>query len=632
MHAGEGDSRDSLHDRDWSRTSYVELVVGGKSQGADGATRLEIEYETVEVLTPETWNRFANLEKREMANLFVENRIPSQTEKVLCEIGYDMGRITRNKLKSVLEDSPSAATMTPSPRSPKSRRGGRTRKTIVMSLQLLNLDVFLEPKKLLNLSSWILASLQIETVTEQGEDLLNREEQSLQSEQSQSAARRAKNRTGSRGQASRGRSIRAAAARGWHSPRAAENGKTRGARRGQRSRSTITLTKAAQLSLTDPEVMTVNAVKLVLTTSAKEEEGVSSASSVLPDEAGGEVVEKTDGAASSEQPVEDIEANVTQASSQKLLIHKKRSFAGEVGDDMGRNEFSRKRLKSETAGQQQPPFYAGEANAEVNERSAFEKESFTSGAVQTANESIPILQTGTVSTSMLAIPKTLFVCDLPSAVYRCPSQVYSQYGLASMKRSDQLKNPVFRELEELPLPISTNAVVQTESNRFRRHLLNRGPPFKNFQALRSAVLEGHLAGVRWTARCFAEKRGYDFNQSFRGKTLISELCERKCNTWSSPHELEDMLRMLVIGGARLDVPEEHRLRMPLHTAVETGSWCLVRALLYLRSPVNVCDASEKTPLHLVVQNSDPATVRAIYLLLQFGADVNDVLKTVRNSR
>lgn len=150
--------------------------------------------------------------------------------------------------------------------------------------------------------------------------------------------------------------------------------------------------------------MTVNAVKLVLTTSAKEEEGVSSASSVLPDEAGGEVVEKTDGAASSEQPVEDIEANVTQASSQKLLIHKKRSFAGEVGDDMERNEFSRKRLKSETAGQQQPPFYAGEANAEVNERSAFGKESFTSGAVQTANESIPILQTGTVSTSMLAIP------------------------------------------------------------------------------------------------------------------------------------------------------------------------------------------------------------------------------------
>lgn len=107
----------------------------------------------------------------------------------------------------------------------------------------------------MNLSSWILASLQIETVTEQGEDLLNREEQSLQSEQSQSAARRAKNRTGSRGQASRGRSIRAAAARGWHSPRAAENGKTRGARRGQRSRSTITLTKAAQLSLTDPEVV-----------------------------------------------------------------------------------------------------------------------------------------------------------------------------------------------------------------------------------------------------------------------------------------------------------------------------------------------------------------------------------------
>lgn len=47
--------------------------------------------------------------------------------------------------------------------------------------------------------------------------------------------------------------------------------------------------------------------------------------------------------------------------------------------------------------------------------------------------------------------------------------------------------------------------------------------FNELQALRSAVLEGHLAGVRWTARCFAEKRGYDFNQSFRGKTLISEV-------------------------------------------------------------------------------------------------------------
>lgn len=88
------------------------------------------------------------------------------------------------------------------------------------------------------------------------------------------------------------------------------------------------------------------------------------------------------------------------------------------------------------------------------------------------------------------------MCDLPSAVYRCPSQVYSQYGLASMKRSDQLKNPVFRELEELPLPISTNAVVQTESNRFRRHLLNRGPPFKNFQVheffWKGAVVFSHL--------------------------------------------------------------------------------------------------------------------------------------------
>lgn len=55
-----------------------EEVVGGD----DGGTSSRSDYETVEVLTPEAWNRFGDLEKREIANLFVENRIPSQTEKV----------------------------------------------------------------------------------------------------------------------------------------------------------------------------------------------------------------------------------------------------------------------------------------------------------------------------------------------------------------------------------------------------------------------------------------------------------------------------------------------------------------------------------------------------------------------
>lgn len=44
------------------------------------------------------------------------------------------------------------------------------------------------------------------------------------------------------------------------------------------------------------------------------------------------------------------------------------------------------------------------------------------------------------------------------------------------------------------------------------------------------------------------------------------------------------------------------------------------------------DADKKTPLHIAVQHSDPAAVRAVYLLLEFGADVNDVLRTGRDNR
>ncbi|VDK44987.1 unnamed protein product [Anisakis simplex] len=93
-----------------------------------------------------------------------------------------------------------------------------------------------------------------------------------------------------------------------------------------------------------------------------------------------------------------------------------------------------------------------------------------------------------------------------------------------------------------------------------------------------------------------------------------------------------MLRVLVMGGARLDIPEEHNLKTPLHAAIENGSWCLVRTLLHLRSPVNTFDAKKKTPLHYAIECKDPNAIRAIYLLLEFGADVNEVLKTIRDPR
>uniref|UniRef100_A0A914ZW92 Chromo domain-containing protein n=1 Tax=Parascaris univalens TaxID=6257 RepID=A0A914ZW92_PARUN len=101
-----------------------EEVVGGDDDRASSRS----DYETVEVLTPEAWNRFGDLEKREIANLFVENRIPSQTEKVLCAIGYDVGRVTRNKLKAVMKNSsPSSFGKSSPPSTSKARHYGRAK-------------------------------------------------------------------------------------------------------------------------------------------------------------------------------------------------------------------------------------------------------------------------------------------------------------------------------------------------------------------------------------------------------------------------------------------------------------------------------------------------------------------------
>ncbi|EJW83291.1 hypothetical protein WUBG_05799 [Wuchereria bancrofti] len=182
------------------------------------------------------------------------------------------------------------------------------------------------------------------------------------------------------------------------------------------------------------------------------------------------------------------------------------------------------------------------------------------------------------------------------------------------------------ETAELPLPLTNADISAIEIATIRRHQQNREKPLQTFEQFRSAVLTNQLSAVRWTGRCVPERRGFDFNQKYRGKTVAIELCERPCGP---AHETDDMLRQIVRDGARLDIPDDMRGRIPLHFAISCEFWCRVKTLLHLRSPVNTEDKDKKTPLHLAIltpRAPNFEVTKTIYLLLEYGADVNEVIK------
>ncbi|KHN76738.1 M-phase phosphoprotein 8 [Toxocara canis] len=595
-----GGASDSRNNED--RRSISEENCGVRSQSV---------YETVEVLTPEAWNRFGDLDKREIANLFIENRIPSQTEKVLCAIGYDVGRVTRNKLRTVLKTSPSPVKeIASAPKVSKGRRGGRGKKQgrkeegsafppqkvrdgeggEMEEGLLCGSECDAESAMSLDLTAGVEAQTIDGVMNEKvsGEALSS----STQSEQSGTAPKRRSrkkqsdsNRGTRGGKSSRG--VRTGT-RGRGGLRGARSGAT--ARGGSRGRRRITVA-ASSKEPTTPEALEIGDDQVVkdgtpfslLAASAKREEGnTSTMNGDIPNEKANETVQNTDHYASIQQS-EDVQVDATQVSDVQRVVRKKPSASrkkrvnkGNVGDCEEGSEVSTKKLRLQCGNQERFTPSPLEVR-EVGNKAGAEK---TATGSNGREQSVPVASAVGVS-------------------------------------DDAGEGTTIRR--ELSIPAAT-------------HMTAASTPSLQNQALRNAVLEGHLSGARWTARCPAERRGYDFNQSYRGKTLAYELCERKCNVWSSSHENDDMLRVLVMGGARLDIPEEHRLRTPLHAAVENGSWCLARTLLYLRSPVNVLDADKKTPLHLAVQSSDPAAVRTIYLLLEFGADVNDIIRTLRDNR
>lgn len=78
----------------------------------------------------------------------------------------------------------------------------------------------------------------------------------------------------------------------------------------------------------------------------------------------------------------------------------------------------------------------------------------------------------------------------------------------------------------------------------------------------------------------------DLTKSF----FFFKLCERPCGP---AHETDDMLRQIVRDGARLDIPDDMRGRIPLHFAISCEFWCRVKTLLHLRSVLAKCYAKER---------------------------------------
>uniref|UniRef100_A0A0N5AER8 ANK_REP_REGION domain-containing protein n=1 Tax=Syphacia muris TaxID=451379 RepID=A0A0N5AER8_9BILA len=105
----------------------------------------------------------------------------------------------------------------------------------------------------------------------------------------------------------------------------------------------------------------------------------------------------------------------------------------------------------------------------------------------------------------------------------------------------------------------------------------------------------------------------------------------KCD---NTHCLDDILQELVRAGARLDVTDDLYQRTPLHFAILNGLWCRVRILLMLRSPVNLKDCDGKTPLEIALLSraSNFNVKRAIYLLLEHGAEVYRIIESEPKSK
>ncbi|VDM92609.1 unnamed protein product, partial [Onchocerca ochengi] len=547
------------------------------------------EYETVEVLTPDEWNRFGDVENRELGGLYIPDRIPTETEKLLCNLAPDVGRVTRNKLRTVMKTESSPVNDTPSSDSSKKqtargrRRSGKKNSTCVdvkkplddgrsvikeESKTLENSDKAkeeLEESLSLTFPETALAAktevpdeillsqctdngLQIvaaDTSTEDEESPVNKSSTSIRSTSSKRIGR--------------------------------GKGENRG--RGRRRKTS---------------------------TSLRSNEGVIARAS--------SEVRPTSAEVSDEIPnlvVDDVEPTSDEEKSSPRRENASRSHRGRSRGP-GSAKGSRKRR---TPAPRKAILVNNSDTSDNNNRS-------TKGRKRKA-----AVNTDNIVEKRLSTSEETSKGDVPPSADNTDQIFPTDEESKELEQDISALEMLALETPDLPIPLTNAEISAIEIATIRRHQQNREKPLQTFEQFRSAVLTNQLSTVRWTGRCVPERRGFDFNRKYRGKTVAIELCERPCGP---AHEIDDMLRQIVRDGARLDIPDDVRGRIPLHFAISCEFWCRVKTLLHLRSPVNTEDKDKKTPLHLAVLTRTPnfEVTKTIYLLLEYGADVNEVIKKI----
>ncbi|VDN18991.1 unnamed protein product [Gongylonema pulchrum] len=489
-------------------------------------------------MTPDEWNKFGNIESRELGRLYIPDRIPTETEKLLCNFSPDLGRVTRNKLKTVLKTEtspPKTPTARPDGAGPakgKKGRGGKDdaaendSRAIPMAAVPSGADV---PDELL-FSMSPTDALQIalaDTSTEGEENFPAPSHQSPKTRGSSSSRKR-----GGRGRG-RGRPRKSCTPVAYH-----------------------------------PELLQDNESDAVSSFQSGEQSFIVSSS--------------TEGRSASANVFEQSSCSLDTSEAAPLVI-----------DEQETEDFSpgaprfpaRGRARSPT---EEAAAAAAEAAAEEQRRRATTPrrtiltDQFRAAAL--SNRLSTVKWTGRCIPERRGFDinqkfrgKTLAIEKSTDSIDTAQSSEPNVPSKSAPVRS--ALEMLALEMPELPLPITVDPITAIEIATLRRHQQNREKPLTTYEQFRAAALSNRLSTVKWTGRCIPERRGFDINQKFRGKTLAIELCERPCGPH---HEIDDMLQQIVQDGARLDLPDDTKGRIPLHFAVEGEFWCRVKVLLHLR--------------------------------------------------
>uniref|UniRef100_A0A0N5ALL3 Chromo domain-containing protein n=1 Tax=Syphacia muris TaxID=451379 RepID=A0A0N5ALL3_9BILA len=676
------------------------------------------EHRTLEVLTPEAWNKYGDLEKREISNLYIPDRIPTETEKLLCEFHPEVGRVTRNQLKAmratqvkVEPDDKKTSDNSKKGGGRKAKSGG-TDKHISVATKLSASTTVSRAVKLetdMKMSSVNETQLGENSCAEMADEQLSSCEHMVKNNNHVNSSLTSdellkKTRGRSRGLKQEQQK------KGNHrdsNKTTINDSETSSA---QQKRDSVSKQGRGRGGLDSPNVRKRSAVsdsdgrgsddeeehnkpkkkgrksaapcgtprkrgrkKLSISLKSKYD---SCSSNAAADEADKGSCSGTDEPSSSTDPsssmaiVEDklIGDDIadrkiydkpldSEQSSVKLeegdLLEPKLSITNSSGRcrrtvaTHGTNSSLKKALSNAKALEERKLRRTGKVIKKKAKRpGSFEKDKNVTEATVlpdssskddgvmknneecVSNEELKNITETSSNTVVVTPEETSGEANLADPI---PSGSGTDSYLIGNRQS---AHPLIAEFSDFPIPRAPSSTTLNELMlRFPSLEQDDGfMPAQTISELRTAVLQGNISVAKGSLRhCMWRNSALHLDEKRFGKNLVMEVCEKNCD---DAHIFDDMLRLLVYAGARLDTVDDARGRTPLHISALKEHWCHLRVLLTLRSPVNVKDKEGRTPLEIVISSraSNFHVVRAIYLLLEYGADVNDIIEHTPKNR